>query len=76
MPGGRGTLIDVAVSLNGDDTKKAQEAIKMAIDRDEYMITGASLNSLRAAIDISDDVDAFIEIWCYALEKRKVDWGY
>lgn len=76
MPGGRGTLLDIAASLNNDKPVEVKAAIMTAIDSGDYVIVNTSVAIIGAAYDKCDNPKELLEIWMCALDKHAVDWGY
>ncbi len=76
MPGGRGTIVDLATTLNIEDDAQADKAcdlIKLTLDNDGYRFEGATLVSLAAAAQICTRPEKLAEIWCRALRTGRVD---
>ncbi len=73
MPGGRGTILDIAGALNDDEHSEIASAVKMAIDTG-YRIQGTSVPLIGAAYAKCEHITDLAEIWCYASEKGAVDW--
>lgn len=72
MPGGgRGTLLDIAESLNSPKHTKIAKAIKNWIDGDYRVIASASI--VGAAYDKCNHTKDLTDVWCHALDKGKVD---
>lgn len=77
MPGGRGTLLDIAASLNDSDSvDETVTAIKSAIDHGDYRISNTSAVIIAASFSACSLPVKLHEVWCYALDKRAVDWSY
>lgn len=74
MPGGRGKLTDIALSLNNAKHKKIAKAIKMSIDHG--YIVNASMIDIGVAYQNCNHPKSLNDIWCHALEVHKVDWSY
>ncbi len=74
MPGGRGTLLDIAAALNEPKRKKIAKAIKMAINNG-YRIQGVSVAVISASYAKCDNPEYLTDVWCHALERQAVDYG-
>ncbi len=75
MPGGRGTILDIAGALNRPKHKKIAKAIKMAINQGDYDVQ-ASVSLIGAAYDHCDHTKELTDVWCEAVERGRVDWSY
>ena len=74
MPGGRGTILDIANSLNNTRHTEIADAVKTAIDSG-YRVANTSIPLLGAAFSTCDQPASLSDIWCYANDKGAVDWG-
>lgn len=75
MPGGRGTLLHIAVSLNEDSHEEIKDSWIIAIDSG-YRVQITSGTELGAAFGVCDHAKNLSEIWCHANSKGAVDWDY
>ncbi len=73
MPGGRGSLLDVALALNNDNPSEIAKGIRMAIDGG-YRITNVSTTVIGASFALCDHTEDLQSVWCHALDKSMVDW--
>lgn len=75
MPGGRGKLTEVALSLNNEKHTEVAHAIKMALDHNNYVIN-ASVDQLGIAYTNCKHTDSLTDVWCHAVETGKIIWEY
>lgn len=76
MPGGgRGNFLDIAIKLNSSKSAEIAKAVKMAIDNEEYRISGMTISHLGDGFDICANASALTDVWCHAIQKHKVDWS-
>lgn len=82
MPGGgRGTLTEIAISLNHEKHTEIAEAIKMAIEivlpsgDDGYQID-TSPRDIGTAFQNCNNTDSLRDVYCHALEHKKVVLEY
>ena len=73
MPGGRGSITDVAIALNVEDSKvdEVVEMLRMWIGGG-YRIT-SSVTDLGVAAEVCSNPKALAAVWCYAVEQDAVD---
>ena len=72
MPGGRGTLLDIASALNEPKHSEIATAIKHWIN-DGYRITGVTTIEIGASYAKCDNTESLTDVWCHALERAAVD---
>lgn len=75
MPGGRGTILDIAVTLNSDDSAEAVESLKSWISangQNRYIVE-ASPSLLFAAMNVATDKEWFHDFWCYILANGTIE---
>ena len=75
MPGGRGTIEDIAEALNGDKHETTADALIMAITEDGYEVQ-LSASSIGRAIDLCDNLKSLVKVLCAAYEHKRTNWGY
>lgn len=73
MPGGRGTILDIAYSLNDSKHAKIAKAVKTAIDKG-YRISNTSVTMVGAAYSKCKHPADLTDIWSHASSKGAVDW--
>ena len=74
MPGGRGTIVDIAASLDCEEHKEVKHDLKMAIDSG-YRVQVSGVNAIRAAHQVCSHSNSLSDVWCHAVNKGAVDWG-
>ena len=75
MPGGgRGSIVDIAISLNENGSDENVKAIKCWITGGYEVVS--STNLLAAAFEICEEEDKLDEIWMYALEHNRLTPEY
>ena len=71
MPGGRGTILDIASALNSKKSSAIAEGIKVWINTG-YRVD-ASVSILGAAFDKCDHEKVLLDVWCHASNQGAVD---
>ena len=75
MPGGgRGTIVDIAIALNEDDSSENVNSIKCWIEGGYEVV--ASTNLIAAAYSICNHDKKLQEIWMYALKHNRIAQEY
>ena len=73
MPGGRGTILDVANALNGANADQVAEAVKAAVNTG-YRLSQTSVPLVGAAFALSNQPDKLMDVWCHANDQGSIDW--